>query len=1321
MFNNLSTDIKISNFFSMMICIILLIVPVLAFGQDGTAWKQKIESAKAGQIITLPAGELAIGDVTIPTGVKVCGAGNDKTIINAAAYKTGFIIRGNKGVELSDLSVRNARETGILVSKASKVTISRLKVIGNLTGLLLDNVVQGKVENLVVAKNRTGASMAGNSKTSMANCSFVDNYSIALTVAHANSVAVFNNLFVNSPTAVYLTRDNKNLAMDYNFFLASFIGKFESEATRTTLAGWQRISKQDAHSLSMSIEFADAINDNYRTVSKLFWAPTLATTSDWGVGKLLGYSAPKNDIDGNKRNGSVDLGAYEISFVTDRKPDGYFNITSADGVKSAGLYNADGVNVAIFFQNKPLSKGKHPFWLPGRDNQNRPLLVGKYEVRVVESQLSNAYLGLAGNFGKSSDRLDGCSWAEEMFAFDTKDRLYIAQNSFENGMGVRAFDPSYTTPRWMMPGGGGTVGVATDATDIYYLQKNAGSYNLRKINMETGVMGQIAVGAPNRVFKDIFSSKVYGMALLKGKLYIADAGKGKIFTSPASDPTFTTSFDVPGASSVTADVKANLLWVISADGKLLALDPATGAIKATSDVVKGAKDISANNNRLAVLSPVTGKIFIFDSSDPANLRQLNTIGTGDGPYGPQMPNRFWFQSSEATKTHVAINCKGEIAVVDSLRVSFWAADGKLKKQGIGFWGQHNYLGKFAGDTDVRIWGISGDYSIKMDSQNKRWSPDTKWQMPDYTFNGRSPRNYFTTGGKNFGVYEILVGDPGKTADGKVMVSGYDKTNQELAYLVVRLDEKIAVPVSIYCYDSAKKTLVEIHDDNKDGIIDAKDTAKEIRQADGSSVNIPWDRYGGLPRANGDMVFTNSGPNMIGRLIKMTGLDAGGNYPVYAWDKQQPIPCTFDGKTAGFISPYNFKTMEQVNSAVQIAEMSDGGYASSMALRSSGGTGLANGAGTDIGGFSKDGRLRWIFKLNTVQGSEGVQSIPEYKMVMGMTSTQCDYMVMDEDGLGLGVLAMPKEAYWMGMWSDHAQQQQTYVGNDGKPYYILGDYSVNGFHWFEITGTQKTKKQTIPVQIDIPVTAVLATLPGRVQEKLPVPPTTKVTVRRLEKPLAIDGDMKKWRDAGIAPAALVTPETGTADIIGPQDCSAIIRLAYQGTDLYVQTIVFDNVVTFHQPLGQMYQQDGIEMGVNSFMEGFKFNVANTTDHGTTVFRNKFVIASMDRIYTNEQVPRNIKILDNAKDVEERQFIEAIYGVDLSKSKVIVTEFKLPLTAAVGLDGDPKMVTVAPGKTFWTGFFINDNDMPGGDVQKYLAWPATYGTFAVKEAGALATFE
>ena len=36
-------------------------------------------------------------------------------------------------------------------------------------------------------------------------------------------------------------------------------------------------------------------------------------------------------------------------------------------------------------------------------------------------------------------------------------------------------------------------------------------------------------------------------------------------------------------------------------------------------------------------------------------------------------------------------------------------------------------------------------------------------------------------------------------------------------------------------------------------------------------------------------------------------------------------------------------------------------------------------------------------------------------------------------------------------------------------------------------------------------------------------------------------------------------------------------------------------------------------------------------------------------------------------------------------------------------------------------IDDNDVPGTDVQKLIVWPASYGTFSPKETGALATFE
>ena len=1307
----------------------VLLSPWLAKAADRDDISAKLAAAKAGDVVILEARTYQAGDLLLPEGVSLRGAGFDKTMINAAGFKNGLSIKGGKGATVSDLSVSNAQVNGITVSGSSGVTLSRVRLIGNLTGLLFEKVENGRIENAVIAGNRTGVILSGNSRTVLVNCSLVNNTVIALTVSGNKNLTVFNNLFVNSPTGIYVAKNNEALVLDHNLYLASFLGKLEGEAMRTSLAGWQRLSGWDAHSLSLPVDFADAAKSDYRPASSLFWAPSLATTSDWGVDELNVVAAPKTDILGNKRSGAADLGAFEAALPVTRKADGSFEITSDNGVKSAGLYDSRGVQVATLFQNLPLHKGKHDFWLPARDNWNRPLPVGQYEVRVVESQLNNKYLGLAGNFGASSDRLDNCSWPEEMFAFDAQDRLYILQNSFENGMGIRAFDAEYKTPRWMMPGGGNNVGAAVDATDLYYLQRTGeGKHNLRKINLETGRIDPIAPGEHNRFYLERFSKETYGMALLNGRLFISDPTAGKIFVADAADPKFTASFDIAGALSVTADTRNGLLWVINAEGNLLALDPVSGAVKATAAPVTGIRRISANNGRLAALSPATGKIHVFDLSDPGHLKPIQTIGTGDGPYGPQKPDRFWFQASDRkpAKMHVAINSKGEVAVVDAPRISFWGADGSLKKQGLGFWGQHNYLGRFAGDTDVRIWGINGDYSIKMDCKNKKWAPDSNWRLPAYEFVIRAPRNFFSVGGNNFGVYQVALGDPGKTADGRLQTkSPIDPKQQMQGLLVVRFDACNAVPVTLYYRDSVRKTLVEQHDSNHDGMIDANDEVTEIRLADGKAVGIPWDRYGGLPwDDSGDLVFTSPPRDgTTGCLVKMSGLDASKTWPVYNWVSPEIIPCTFDGKTSKMVSPFDYKTGETLTRrTVQLARLSDGGYAGSIWLTTSGGMGLGNGCGTDIAGFGKDGLLRWIFKLNHLEGSEGVQSVPEYNLVLGMTTKQCDYMAMDNDGLGLGILSMPPEARWKGMWSDHAQQQQAWVGNDGKPYYILGDYCVNAFHWFEITGADQVKRQRVAVSIDEAKAATLAALPGLPPVKAPELPKTRITIRRLEKPLTIDGDLLKWRTAGIAPAAIVTPETGTANILGPKDCSAIIRLAYHGTDLYVQTLVFDDLITMHQTFQNMYQQDGIEMGINGFMQGFKFNVSITTDKGSTVFRNKFVAAKADRLYTNEQIPRSIRILDSANDVEERQLVEAIYGVDLRDSKVIVTEFKLALTPEVALDGDPKLIeTVGPGGSFWIGFMINDNDLPGGDVQKYLVWPATYGTFNVKESGALATFE
>jgi hypothetical protein len=112
--------------------------------------------------------------------------------------------------------------------------------------------------------------------------------------------------------------------------------------------------------------------------------------------------------------------------------------------------------------------------------------------------------------------------------------------------------------------------------------------------------------------------------------------------------------------------------------------------------------------------------------------------------------------------------------------------------------------------------------------------------------------------------------------------------------------------------------------------------------------------------------------------------------------------------------------------------------------------------------------------------------------------------------------------------------------------------------------------------------------------------------------------------------------------------------------------------------------------------------------------------LERLLPAAHTPRAIKVLNNARDVRKRELIESVYGEDLSDCLVIVTEFKLPIEEKTYQGATAALFAVAPGKTFWLGFMIDDNDEPGTDVQRLLVWPATYETFNPKEDGALATF-
>jgi len=1292
-------------------------------GKPAAPLQVRLESAKAGDVITLPEGEHVITGWKIPAGVTLTGADARRTILKVEGAGVGLSLEAVRDVTIRRLTVRSAGVANLMIAGAGNITLDSVIVQGSETGVLVKDSRNVVLRNVVAAGNRVGVGLLNVSGVAMVNCSLVESGLAALSSAGETTGVVFNTVFSQGPLSILADTKSGGLKLDHNLYWTANLGRMEGHLTRRSLAGWRAITPGDAHSLQTEVRFRDPAALDFAPVNAFDWRPYEPVTAGWGVATFEGVEAPATDLAGAPREGGFGLGALngEIPGNPARRPaDGELAVENRGGVKSAGLFTPEGVRVALLFQNLPLAPGRHPFWIPSRDWQGQPIPEGTYEVRLAESDLSNTYVGTVGNFAKSARIIDSFSWPEEFIAFDAKDRVIVAQNSFENGTGIRGFDPAYAECRWMVPGGGGTVGVAVEGDLFYYIQKvpgNEPAYTLRRMKVETGEYLPFDDGHYQVRFRQPGGS-LYGMAIAGGRIYLSDPEANRLWVTRVADPSAQESLAVPAPSCVSFDEKSGCLWVISGGKELLALDPATGAVRGKMSLPVGIERMHVRNGRLAYLSRQSGKIGVLDVTRPESPAPLREIGTGDGPYGRIQADRFWFQKAKGQtpgqpepKINVAINSRGDVAVIDQCRVLFWGADGKLIREGLGMWGQHLTRGKVAGDDRLHLWSVNGDYDIALDAKSGQWEPGTLWSFPPLPYPGRSPIGFFTHGGRNFALRSAML-----------KINPAKPTEETLAIAVIGFEGAHGKLLTLY-FNQPGGGPVMLTDANGNGVPDDTDPVEPLVDREGKPLPpIPFGRYRCEATMAGDLLFAvRRGPTSAGLEVPFTGLDAKGA-PRYDWQAARSLEIALPGEKGTVISPYDFETEESLTAGViQVAPLSDGGFASSLIFRSSAGTGLQNGAGTEMAGFGPAGRLRWVNPLSWMIGAQGVQSIPEKKLLFTMWPESCDYLVFDEDGLGLGSLGMHRESHWAGMWSDHAQQQWPFLGNDGKPYYVLGDYALNAFHWFGIRGVDEVRRSRFPVKLSGKTAETLAALPlpRPALRKWPEPAGTRIVIRKLPEPLPVGGDPEVWGKA-LAPVALVTPEMASGDIRGAQDCCATLRLAYLGDDLYVQTIVFDDRVLFHQNAELMYRQDGLEVAINGFMEGFKFNVGKTVDRGETLLRNRFAVGKLDRYLEPELAPRSVRVIEDVSRIADRKLLEDATGKDLSRCHAIVTQFRLPLARV--WEGSPAPApAIRSGESMRIGIYINDSDLLGGDVQDFIPWPVGYNLFATREAGALATFE
>ena len=714
-------------------------------------------------------------------------------------------------------------------------------------------------------------------------------------------------------------------------------------------------------------------------------------------------------------------------------------------------------------------------------------------------------------------------------------------------------------------------------------------------------------------------------------------------------------------------------------------------------------------NRLAVASLATGKVHLFDCTDPAKLKPLGTIGRGDGPYGPILADRFYFQEHPLNTVRYGVVLDlaedGTLTVRDYFnRTIVFDPQGKAIYESFAQFGNWPARAYFQGDDAARFFDSGGDVpgwltrsgaigSRMPAGVGRAESIPTRW---GFSRMRASSSAFFTT--------RTMKG-----AEGCSSCADEKWAGRAVAFYTQGEVE--------YPPGSGRKRgmWVVCRDTNGDGRIDAQD-APGTPVLDGEGKPIAWnlDARFLFMLPDGSLVSPggSSQPSALGYVWRRKGLDAGG-LPVYQFGADSLIPV----QNRRVPSAYNWSKTEDLGSQSEATFAPGGDYLATFQFGGSpNGMGLSNSGAIDLARFDPAGRMKWLRPLNDFGPIQGVKA--SEKFILTSWGHQAEWIGMDPNGLGLGHLGFPAEAGWEGYWVDHPTQYFMFPGNDGGLHVLVGDYMQNCQHWLSLENYGNYRFEAFPVRVTPAKARELSFRPAVAVQLRPKPAQPRITIRKLPGPLPIDGKLAKVARHRPANRDHSGDQHERQQSQGRQrgDPPGLPRAGPLRPGPAVRQ-------RGHLPPAEQQEPPARHAG----------NGAQRILRGIPV----------QRLAVHGYGPRDHPAAVLLRQARETPGGRAGAALDRSPSQRQGRERAAPHRVGlrrrhVGLQGHRHRVQAAhrqddlrgrggidlpraSGSGMWIGFMIDDNDVPGSDNQKMLVWPATYNTFGVKERGAYAVFE